>query len=69
MAQFETLYQKVLADHHFRHELRTNPHAALVSIGIEPTPEVLTLLKNLEVALTAIAQDLDGTAETVPLMT
>jgi hypothetical protein len=69
MAQFETLYHKVLTDHQFRQELRANPQAALTSIGIDPKPEVLALLKNLESAVSAIAQDLDGTADTVPLMT
>jgi hypothetical protein len=65
MAQFETLYHKVLTDQQFRQELQANPQVALKSIGIDPTPEVLALLKNLELAVAALARDLDGPADTI----
>jgi hypothetical protein len=65
MAQFETLYHKVLTDQQFRQELQANPQVALKSIGIDPTPEVLALLKNLELAVAALARDLDGPADTL----
>jgi hypothetical protein len=65
MAQFETLYHKVLSDKLFREELRAQPQQALESIGIEPTPEVLQLLKNIEIAVGALAEDLDGPTDTI----
>jgi|HubBroStandDraft_1064217.scaffolds.fasta_scaffold893904_1 hypothetical protein len=64
MAQFDTLYHKVLTDKHFRDELVHNPDKALESIGITPTPEILKLLKDIENAVVALEEDLDGTAET-----
>jgi hypothetical protein len=67
MAQFETLYHKVLTDPHFREELRLQPHHALKSIGIDPTPEVLSLLKNVETAVGSLAQDLDGPSDTMAI--
>ncbi len=67
MAQFEALYHKVLTDPQFRQELQANPQQALKSINIDPTPEVLALLKNLEQAVAALSRDLDGPADTVAM--
>jgi hypothetical protein len=67
MAQFETLYHKVLTDPEFRLKLQATPEHALKSIGIDPTPEVLALLKNLEQAVAALSRDLDGPADTVAM--
>jgi hypothetical protein len=41
MTKFEELYHKLLTDAAFRVELYENPSAALTSIGIKPTPELL----------------------------
>jgi hypothetical protein len=65
MAHFEKLYHKVLSDKHFREELIAHPEQALQSVGIDPTPEVLQLLKNIEVAVTALEEDLDGSSATI----
>ena len=65
MAQFEALYHKVLTDKQFREELIARPEQALRSIGIDPTPEVLQLLKNIETAVGALEQDLDGASLTI----
>jgi hypothetical protein len=65
MAQFEKLYHKVLSDKQFREELISQPEQALQSIGIDPTPEVLQLLKNIEVAVGALEEDLDGPTATI----
>jgi hypothetical protein len=65
MPHFEKLYHKVLSDKHFREELIARPEKALESIGIEPTPEVLQLLKHIETAVVALEKDLDGTSETI----
>ncbi|MBB6142816.1 hypothetical protein HNQ77_000754 [Silvibacterium bohemicum] len=67
MQKFDILYQKVLSDPHFRQELVLRPEQALKSIGIDPTPEVLQLLKNIETAVTALEEDLQGPAQTVML--
>ena len=67
MAQFEVLYHKVLTDPQFREELRFHPHEALQSIGINPTPEVLSLLKNVETAVGALSTDLDGPSDTAAI--
>jgi hypothetical protein len=60
MSQFDELYHKVLSDHDFRQELISQPEQALRSIGIDPTPEVLALLKNIETAVGALHEDLGG---------
>jgi hypothetical protein len=65
MAQFDALYHKVLSDKQFREELIARPEQALQSIGIDPTPEVLQLLKNIETAVGALEQDLDGASMTI----
>jgi len=65
MARFEALYHKVLSDKQFREELVARPEQALQSIGIDPTPEVLQLLKNIETAVGALEQDLEGASETI----
>jgi hypothetical protein len=67
MANFEELYHKVLSDKHFREELVAQPERALRSIGIDPTPEVLSQLKNIETAVSALAEELEGPADTAML--
>jgi len=41
MSKFEELYDKLLTDADYRQRLFDNPSAALTSIGIQPTPELL----------------------------
>lgn len=41
MSQFKELYEKVLTDDDFRDDLLKDPAAALKSIGIKPSPEVV----------------------------
>ena len=41
MSQYQDLYNKVVQDENFRRELLKDPSAALRSIGIEPTHQLL----------------------------
>ena len=47
MTKFEELYLKLLSDPAFRQELHHNPSAALTSIGIEPTAELLAAIREI----------------------
>jgi hypothetical protein len=47
--------------------LVAQPERALRSIGIDPTPEVLSQLKNIETAVSALAEELEGPADTAML--
>jgi hypothetical protein len=60
MSQFDHLYHKVLSDPQFRRELVAEPEQALRSVGIDPTPEVLASLKNIEAAVRSLETDLGG---------
>ncbi|GGG93250.1 Os1348 family NHLP clan protein [Silvibacterium dinghuense] len=60
MSQFEKLYHKVLTDAHFRKELVEDPHRALKSLDIEPTPEILDAIKQIEIAVEKLGIDLEG---------
>lgn len=50
MADFDSVVQKILSDSDFCSELATNPEAALRSLGVEPTPEIIAALKGLDAA-------------------
>jgi hypothetical protein len=58
MAHFEKLYNKVLSDPHFRAELYANPSQALQSIGIEPTPQLLSAINDVAKAVEEVRTDL-----------
>ena len=54
---FEYLAGKVLFDPEFAQALMQDPAQALESIGIEPTPELLDALENVDVSsLMAVAE-------------
>lgn len=54
---FEYLASKVLFDDEFALALLQDPAPALVSIGIEPTEELIKALKNVDVAsILAVAE-------------
>jgi len=67
MSQFEKLYHKVLSDAQFRKELIENPGRALESLEIEPTPEILHAIKQLEEAVHRLEVDLGGPSDSVAL--
>jgi len=54
MSQFSDLYSKVLSDSDFRTYLAQNPSAALTSIGITPTDELVA----------AVTEVINGVAST-----
>jgi len=58
MSQFKTLYDKAISDQKFRAELVNNPSAALQSIGIHPTPQVLSSLGTALTAIEALGTEL-----------
>jgi hypothetical protein len=60
MAQFEDLYDKLLSDKTFREFLQSDPAAALTSVGIAPTPEILLKVKGIIDAITDLGEALDG---------
>ena len=42
MGEMESLVERITSDPSFAEQLRTDPQEALRSMGIEPTPDVLT---------------------------
>lgn len=50
MNNFDSIIQKLLSDHSFAAELIANPHDTLVASGVEPTPEVVGALAQLDAA-------------------
>lgn len=58
MGQFEKLYNKVLTDAQFRAELSKEPARALESIGIQPTPEILGAVNEVNKAVEQVRKDL-----------
>ncbi len=58
MADIQDLVNRVLTDEKFRRELVANPEAALRKAGVEPTPEMLDALKDVdEESLQALANN------------
>lgn len=60
MSQFQDLYAKVLTDAEFRTKLVSAPEDTLKSVGITPTPEILTALNNVMTAVSALGKGIDG---------
>lgn len=48
MNNFDRIIQKLLSDESFAAELIANPHDTLVASGVEPTPEVVSALEQLD---------------------
>jgi hypothetical protein len=48
MSQYQDLYNKVVQDEVFRQQLLEEPSAALKSIGIEPTHQLLDAILELQ---------------------
>jgi hypothetical protein len=60
MSQFQNLYAKVLSDSDFRNQLVSDPSDALESVGIAPTPEILSAIQSVITAVTELGADLEG---------
>jgi hypothetical protein len=60
MSQFQDLYAKVLSDSDFRSQLVSDPSDALESVGIAPTPEILSAIQSVITAVTELGADLEG---------
>jgi len=58
MPDFQTLHDRALTDINFRRSLVSDPPGTLASIGIEPTPEVLSALKEAIAAFLALGATL-----------
>ena len=56
MSTFQDLYSKALTDDAFRQKLAADPEAALRSINIEPTPEIVKNIRQSIAALQAVQQ-------------
>ena len=58
MADIQALVNRILSDEAFRKALLTNPEATLKQAGIEPTPEMLDALGDIdEESLQALAEN------------
>jgi len=60
MSQFHELYAKVLVDADFRAKLVSAPEETLNSVGITPTPEILTALNKVMTAVSELGKGIDG---------
>ena len=60
MSQYQDLYNKVVQDENFRRELLKEPSAALKSIGIEPTHQLLHAIHELKEDVERIHHELGG---------
>jgi len=58
MNPFETLYQKAISDPTFLALLNTDTAAALQSIGIDPTPEIVASVQNVLASIIALNDQL-----------
>jgi hypothetical protein len=61
---YQRLYEKVLRDETFREFLDADPKAALESIDIKPTPEILEGVENTLKAIRELQDDF-GVDETI----
>ena len=58
MPDIQALVNKILSDEAFRKALLSNPEATLRQAGIDPTPEMLDALKDIdEDSLQALAEN------------
>lgn len=62
--EYKRLYDKVLSDETFREFLDADPKAALESIDIQPTPEILKGVENTLKAINELQKDF-GVEETL----
>jgi hypothetical protein len=60
MSQYKDLYNKVVQDKGFRQQLLEDPSAALRSIGIEPTHDLLHAINELKEDVEKIHRELGG---------
>lgn len=58
MPDFQTLHDRAMTDINFRRSLVSDPAGTLASIGIEPTPEVLSALNEAIEAFLALGAKL-----------
>jgi len=58
MNQFETLYQKAISDSTFLDLLATDTASALQSIGIDPTPEIVSSVQTVLSSIVALNNEL-----------
>ncbi len=58
MNQFETLYQRAISDPTFLDLLATDTASALQSIGIDPTPEVVSSVQAVLSSIVALNSEL-----------
>ena len=56
MSTFQDLYSKALTDDAFRQQLAADPEAALRSINIQPTPEIVKNIRQSIASLQAVQQ-------------
>ena len=56
MTTFQDLYSKALTDDAFRQQLAADPEAALRSINIQPTPEIVKNIRQSIASLQAVQQ-------------
>jgi hypothetical protein len=57
MSEYRKLYDKVLTEPEFRIRLAADPAEALKSIGIDPTPEILSGVNEALAAIKALQED------------
>jgi hypothetical protein len=60
---FDELVEKVLNDPPFRKQLIKDPHAALQSVGVTATPEMVAALNQVDYASMTKVADLFGRAD------
>jgi hypothetical protein len=48
-APLQTLIGRVMTDEAFANTLLANPQSALRSVGVDPTPEILDALKDVDI--------------------
>jgi hypothetical protein len=58
MPDFQTLHDRAMTDMNFRRSLVSDPAGTLTSVGIQPTPEVLSALKEAIEAFVALGAKL-----------
>ena len=58
--KFALLYDRVLADEDFRQQLADDPVSALESLGIDPTPQVVSAVQQINASVKAINIGVDA---------
>lgn len=63
MSNFHHLHAKALSDVSFRKQLSEDPHGALQSLGITPTPEIVEAVQDVIRRVEKIGKDMGADAD------